>query len=303
MLGRSGFQEDPGDMGAPDRRPLSPLHAAIGLAAVAAGAAGAAVSATRRVARAAAPLGSAVLRSPVVIERLHLARAVDALADRGREVVTSRAGDLERMIAVLVPLVVREVLDTLDLNVVILERVDLDGLVAKVDVTEVVDRMDIDAVVRQVDLDAAVQRIDLDALVRQVDIDAIMRRVDIDAIAQRVDLDAIADRIDLDRIVARIDIDSIVAGVDLKAIVDRLDVVGLAEEVINEIDLPEIIRDSTGSMASHVVRDARMQSIDADEAVSRLVDRLLRRRGKRSTGAPTQPQAETDSLSDSEQRP
>ena len=95
-----------------------------------------------------------------------------------------------------------------------------------------------------------------------------MRRVDIDAIAQRIDLDAVADRIDIDRIVARIDIDAIVAGVDLNAIVDRLNVVGLAEEVINEIDLPEIIRDSTGSMASQVVRDARMQSIDADEAVS-----------------------------------
>ena len=130
-----------------------------------------------------------------------------------------------------------------------------------------------------------------------------MRRVDIDAIAQRIDLDAIADRIDLDRIVARIDIDAIVAGVDLNAIVDRLNVVGLAEEVINEIDLPEIIRDSTGSMASQVVRDARIQSIDADEAVSRLVDRLLRRRRKRSTGAPVQPQAETDSISEAEPQP
>ncbi len=235
-----------------------------------------------------------MLGSPVVTERLHLTRAVDALAERGREAMTSTGGDLERVVAVIVPVVVREVLDTLDLNVVILERVDLDGLVAKVDITEIIDRVDIDTVVRQVDIDAVVQRIDLDA---------IMRRVDIDAIAQRIDLDAIADRIDLDRIVARIDIDAIVAGVDLNAIVDRLNVVGLAEEVINEIDLPEIIRDSTGSMASQVVRDARMQSIDADEAVSRLVDRLLRRRGKRTTGAPMQPQAETGSISDSERQP
>ncbi len=291
MLGGFGLEGDHGGMAAPNPKPFGVIDAAIGLAVVAAGAAG---SVTRGVARVAAPLGRAVLHPPVLTERLHPARAVDALAERGREAMTSTGGDLERMVAVIVPVVVREVLDTLDLNVVILERVDLDGLVAKVDIAEIIDRVDIDAVVRQVDIDAIVQRIDLDA---------IMRRVDIDAIAQRIDLDAVADRIDLDRIVARIDIDAIVAGVDLNAIVDRLNVVDLAEEVINEIDLPEIIRDSTGSMASQVVRDARMQSIDADEAVSRLVDRLLRRRGKRTTGPPVQRQAETGSIPEAERQP
>jgi hypothetical protein len=273
MLGRSGFEADDGGMGVPDPKPLSRLYAAIGLAAVAAGAA---ASVTRGVARAAAPLGRAVLHPPVLTQRLHPSRVVDALADRGREAMTSTGGDLERMVAVIVPAVVREVLDTLDLNVVIRERVDLDVLVATVDIAEIIDRVDIDAVVR---------------------------RVDVDAIAQRIDLDAIADRIDLDRIVARLDIDAIVAGVDLNAIVDRLNVVGLAEEVINEIDLPEIIRDSTGSMASQVVRDARMQSIDADEAVSRLVDRLLRRRRMRSIAAPIQPRAGADSVSQGQSQP
>jgi hypothetical protein len=124
-----------------------------------------------------------------------------------------------------------------------------------------------------------------------------VQRVDLNAIAERLDLDAVVDRIDLDRVVARIDVDAVVAGVDVNVIVDRLNVVGLAEEVINEIDLPEIIRDSTGSVASQVVRDARMQSIDADEAVSRLVDRLLRRRQNRSTGAPIRPRPESDSIS------
>jgi hypothetical protein len=278
-------------MGVPDPKPLSRFYAAIGLAAVAAGAA---ASVTRGVARVAAPLGRAVLHPPVLTQRLHPSRVVDALADRGREVMASTGGDLERMVAVIVPAVVREVLDTLDLNVVILERVDLDGLAAKVDIAEIIGRVDVDAVVRQVDIDAMVHR---------VDIDGIVQRVDVDAIAQRIDLDAIADRIDLDRIVARIDVDAVVAGVDLNAIVDRLDVVGIAEEVINEVDLPEIIRDSTGSMASQVVRDARMQSIDADEAVSRLVDRLLRRRGQRFTAALLPPQAEAVPIVDDQSQP
>jgi hypothetical protein len=36
-------------------------------------------------------------------------------------------------------------------------------------------------------------------------------------------------------------------------------------------------------MASEVVRDVRMQSIDADVAIARIVDRLIRRRRTRRT--------------------
>ena len=60
----------------------------------------------------------------------------------------------------------------------------------------------------------------------------------------------------------------------------------LAEEVVNGIDLPEIIRESTGTMASEVVRDARMQSIVADVAIARLVDRIIHQRRALRTDAP-----------------
>jgi predicted RNase H-like nuclease len=117
--------------------------------------------------------------------------------------------------------------------------------------------------------------------------------VDLDGIVGRVDIDAIAKRIDLDAIVEKIDIDAIVSRLDLDAIVDRVDIVGLAEEVVNGIDLPEIIRESTGTMASEVVRDARMQSIVADVTIARLVDRLIHRRRARRTDAPGEPESLT----------
>ena len=44
------------------------------------------------------------------------------------------------------------------------------------------------------------------------------------------------------------------------------------------IDLPAIIRDSTGSMASETVRGVRMTGVSADDALSRAVDRALFRR-------------------------
>jgi hypothetical protein len=196
--------------------------------------------------------------------------------------------------------VVDEVLDSLDLTALVRERVDIDALVSTIDIAAIIDRMDIDAIlrqvdidgiVRQVDIDAIVSKVDIDAITRQVDIDAIVSKVDIDAIVSEVDIDAIAKRIDVDAIVDRIDIDTIVNRVDVDAIVRRLDLVGLAEEVVNGIDLPEIIRQSTGAMASDVVRDARMESIDADVAIARLVDRVIRRRRARRTDAPGEPES------------
>jgi hypothetical protein len=144
---------------------------------------------------------------------------------------------------------------------------------------------------RQVDLDAIVSKVDIDAIVRQVDIDAIARQVDVDAIVSQVDMGAVAKRIDVDAIAERIDIDAIVSRVNVDAILRRLDLVAIAEEVVNGIDLPEIIRESTGSMASDVVRDARMQTIEADVAIARIVDRVIRRRRARHTDAPGEPES------------
>ena len=315
----------------------------------------AAISVVRGFARLAAPVGRVVMHPPILNERLHPARVVEALADRGHEARRSSGDDLDRIIAAVVPPVVNEVLDSLDLTALVLERVDIDALVSTVDVEAIIDRVDIaaivekidiDAIAKSIDLDAIVDKIDVDAIVRRVDVDAIVAQVDIDAIARRIDVDSIADKIDIDAIVRRVDVDAIVAQVDIDAIarridvdsiadkididaivrrvdvdaivaqvdidaiarridvdaivdkldidaivdrvdidaiVRRIDLVSLAEEIVNGIDLPEIIRESRGSMASEVVRDVRMQSIDADVAIARIVDRILRRRRARRT--------------------
>ena len=86
----------------------------------------------------------------------------------------------------------------------------------------------------------------------------------------------------------RIDVNDIVQRhVDLDKLIGTVDLAGLTESVIAEVDLPEIIRQSTGSMASEAVRGVRMQGISGDEAVGRAMDRLrLRRRRKASAVAP-----------------
>ena len=108
--------------------------------------------------------------------------------------------------------------------------------------------------------------------------------VDIERIVQQVDLDAVARRLDLNGLIETVDLDAVAARLDIDAVIDRVDLVELTRTILADIDLPEIIRDSTGVVASDTMREVRMQSISGDDAVSRVVDRLLLRHHRRPDG-------------------
>jgi hypothetical protein len=189
----------------------------------------------------------------------------------------------------LVPEATRAVLARLDVPALVREFVDLDRLAAMLDADAVVARVDLDAVLDRVDLNAIAARLDLDAVAARLDLDTLVDKVDISRILDRVDLDAVVDRVNLDRAVGRVDLDVVVDRVDLDRAVDRVDVdrviartdvAGIARYVVQEIDLPGLLRASTGSVTSEVVRSVRDQGADADRAVERVVDRLLHRHGR-----------------------
>jgi hypothetical protein len=113
---------------------------------------------------------------------------------------------------------------------------------------------------------------------------AVLDEIDLDQVVTRVDLDRIAERIDVDAIAARIDLDAIVGRVDIDAVVARVDLPGLTEQVIDEVDLGEIIRESSSTMATETVDALRAQGMRVDGLVSRIVDRILQRDGQRETG-------------------
>lgn len=215
---------------------------------------------SRTVGVVAGPVVRVALRPPLVPVAWQPATWLAAVSSRGAEQRALAEDAIARLLDLLVPVVAVEVLKRLDLTSVVKQYVDVDAIVAGVDLNAAAAQLDVNAVATRLDVLAVVDRIDLTTLVEQ--------RVDLNAIVAGVDIDAIAARIDID------------------AIIDRLDLGAIAEEVIAAIDLPEIIRESTGSMASETVRGARMQGIVADEAVGRAVDRLLLRRGRRRTQAP-----------------
>ena len=106
-------------------------------------------------------------------------------------------------------------------------------------------------------------------------------------------VNAVVGRMNLTEIVLdRVDIDAIVAQADLEKIIDRLPLVDLANYIIDEIDLPQLIRQSTGGIATDAMNTTRMQAIDADDLVQRVVDKIMLRRKARKTDAPGEMAAE-----------
>ncbi len=106
------------------------------------------------------------------------------------------------------------------------------------------------------------------------------------ALLSRIDLNQVVATVDLNRAVEGLDLNAVVDRLDLEAVIAKLDLAGLAEGVIAEVDLAEIIRQSTGSVASETVQGVRMQGISGDEAVGRAVGKLRLRFSRHSEVAP-----------------
>ena len=230
---------------------------------------GAAVVAVRTAHRVTAPVTRLLWRPPLLPRSLHPATILEEAARTGRAEQVALRRRFEVLLDAWAPVLVEAVVERIDLTRLVREHVDLDALVASVD------------------LDAAVARVDLDAIAATLDVDAVVARADLDAAVARVDIEAILDRVDLDAIAATLDVDAVVARADLDRVIARIDIVSIVEEVLDAIDLPAIIRDSTGSMASETVRGVRMTGVSADDALSRVVDRaLFRRRHPERPGGP-----------------
>ena len=237
----------------------------------------AAVVTVRTAQRVTAPLTRLLWHPPLVPQRMHPATLVAEVAKLGRSDRVLLQRRAEALLDALVPAIAAALVERLDLTRLVEQHVDLDELVSTVD---------LDAAVSRVDLDAAVARVAIEAVLDRVDLDAVVARVDLDAAVSRVDIDAVLDRVDLNEVAKRLDVDAVVARADLDAAIDRVDLIGIVEEILDVIDLPGIIRDSTGSMASETVRGVRMTGINVDEALAKAVDRTLwRRRRPEAPGA------------------
>ncbi|MFD7663763.1 hypothetical protein [Streptomyces sp. NPDC059788] len=126
---------------------------------------------------------------------------------------------------------------------------------------------------------AALRRL-VAAVVDQLDLDDLVSRVDVNRVADRVDVNRVADRVDVERVARRVDVD---------AMVDRADPVALTRQVLDEIDVGRIVRDTGGGLTGEALDAVRLRSARADRLVDAFTDRLLRRNGTVPSSRPQPP--------------
>lgn len=114
-------------------------------------------------------------------------------------------------------------------------------------------------------------------------LDALLRR-SIGRVLSMVDLNRLLAGLDVQAIIRRVDLDEVIASIDLDAALHRVDLPGIAAEVMEELDIGAIVRESTMSIGTQSVEAMRFQGVRGDELLVAFVDRLLRRASARETG-------------------
>jgi uncharacterized RDD family membrane protein YckC len=212
----------------------------------------------------------------------------------------ARNGEGRGLVGRVAGAVTGRVVDVVDPDVVLahvdldalVDRMDLDAALARIDLQALLERLDLNALISRVDLDATLARVDVDALVARIDLNQLLERLDPNLLLARVDPEVVIDRVDLDAVLARVDpqplldrvdIDALLARVDPQAIVDRVDLDAVLarldiQALVQRSGIPDVVADSTRSMAASMIDLARRQLVGLDVIVDRLIFRLLRRR-------------------------
>jgi hypothetical protein len=222
------------------------------------------------------PIVEFVLAPPLIPTRFQPRTGITRLVNRGERARLEAEREVDALANQLIPVILAQVLDRIDLTQLVLERVKLD---------QIIDSVDVNAVAAKLDIDPIIDRVPMDKVVDRVPIDRVIDRVDVNEVASKVDIGRILDRVDVNAVAATVNVDAIIA---------RVDLAGLANEVVEDIDLPKIIRESSGAMASETVVGVRLRSAHADERINHIIDRMLLRRRARQTQAPASPEARDD---------
>jgi hypothetical protein len=105
--------------------------------------------------------------------------------------------------------------------------------------------------------------------------DAVLRR------AIRQVLDAVLDHVDFVDLVDHIPMDEIVENIDMEAIISKMDLGSIVSVAMKDIDLGNIIRESTEGVGAEAVDVVRSQTVKSDVFVSKIVDRVMFRKTPR----------------------
>jgi hypothetical protein len=122
----------------------------------------------------------------------------------------------------------------------------------------------------------------LDAVIAHV-VREVLRHVDLNELLQSVDMNALVARVDIQGLIDRVDPNALLDRLDVDAIARRIDVAALAQRVLDEVQVADVIRESTGTLSVETVDALRRRGADADRRLARFVDSVLKRTNGRDT--------------------
>jgi len=118
-----------------------------------------------------------------------------------------------------------------------------------------------------------IDAVDINGLIDKVDVERIIEKVDVEKVVERVDVEKIIDRVDVEKIIDRVDVQKIIDRVDINGIVDRIDIDALVEQT----ELGSIIARSTTGILTEVLDVVRAQGVGLDDFILRWGNRLILR--------------------------
>ena len=118
-----------------------------------------------------------------------------------------------------------------------------------------------------------IDAVDINGLIDKVDVEKIIEKVDVDKVVDRVDIEKVVDRVDIEKIIDRVDVQKIIDRVDINAIVDRIDIDALVEQT----ELGSIVARSTTGILTEILDVIRAQGVGLDDFILRWGNRLVGR--------------------------
>jgi hypothetical protein len=96
----------------------------------------------------------------------------------------------------------------------------------------------------------------------------------------------VVDLLPIEAILDRVDVNAIVGRVDIDELVQRVNVAKIVTDVLENIELGDLIADSTTNIAADARDTVRVQAIRADGGLAGVIDRVLGRRTERDLVVP-----------------
>jgi hypothetical protein len=126
-----------------------------------------------------------------------------------------------------------------------------------------------------------VELMPIEEFIDLIPIERVVARLPIEQVVARIPIETLVERLPIEQLLARIDMNALLAQLDIDALLARIDIGRIVNDAMSGIDFEELIHASTVGVGSEARDVGRTQAMNVDFFVARVVDRILRRDGRK----------------------